>query len=101
MYDPTLQGAERINCLYLPTDTPQSERQICEELLIELQNELIEHNIYVRDFIQICQIPEEDLKNAAFVISERERPNNAGSRTYTSHNLHEVSVLMPGQVLNI
>ena len=100
VYDPQLQDAARKNNLYLPCGTPERERRICEELLIELQNELHQHNSYVRDFKQICQIKDDDLEDASFVISEKARPSDAASRTYTSHNLSEVSVMMPETVAN-
>ena len=100
VYDPQQENAARINNLYLPVGTPEKERRICEELLIEIQNELHEHNVYVRDFQQICQIPDEKIGNASFVISEKARPTNAGPRTYTSHNLSEVNVMMPEAVRN-
>ena len=86
--------------MYLPKDTPASERGICEDLLQELQAAIQAHNPYLQDFLQLCQIPEEELDEAAFVISEKERPSKAGPRTYTSHNLSEVSVMMPETVGN-
>ena len=96
--DPTLEGTARKNNLYLAKDTSRAERQICEKLLIELQNELREHNPYIRDFLQICQIPEEEVQEASFVITEKVKPQNAGARTYTAHHLTEVSVMYPEQV---
>ena len=95
VYDPELEGAARRNNLYLPANTPARERQVCEEILIEIQDELHEHNLYVQDFQQICQIPDEELEDASFVITEKERPANAGTRTYNANNLSEVSVMMP------
>ena len=78
IYDPQLQDAERINSLYLPSDTPEEERRICEELLIDPQNDLHQHSAYVRDFKQICQISDDDLHHASFVITEKARLSNAG-----------------------
>ena len=46
----------------------------------------------------MCQIPDDDLSEASFVITEKERPADAGSRNYSSHNLKEVSVMMPDGV---
>ena len=98
VHDPTLQGAARKNNLYLPKDTPRAERQICEEVLLQLQNELLQHNPYIRDFLQICEISEEEIQEAAFVITEKQKSKNAGPRTYTAHHLTEVSVMMQEQV---
>ena len=98
VHDPEQEGAARTNALYLPPGTSQQERSICEELLIDIQRELLEHNRYVRDFKQICQIPDDQLQEAAFVITEKENPSTAGTRTYTAHNLSEVSVIMPEEI---
>ena len=98
MHDPTLDNVERKNNLYLTKNTSATERQTCEDILLELQNELRDNNPYIRDFLQICQIPEEEVQDAAFVITEKQKPQNAGARTYTAHNLTEVSVMMPEQV---
>ena len=98
VHDPSLEGAARTNCLYLPQNTAPSERAILETILLELQNELRENNPYIRDFLQICQIPDEEIKESAFVITEKQKPKNAGARTYTSHHLKEVSVMMQEQI---
>ena len=90
----------RQDSLYLPNDTPLSERRICQDILRDLEKELLQYNPYVRDFLRICETPEEEIQDAAFVISEKERPAEAGSRTYTSHNLSEVSVMMPDAIGN-
>ena len=72
VHDPTLRDAARKNNLYLPRNTPKKEREICENILIQLQNELMQHNPYVLDILQMCQIPDEQLKEASFVITEKE-----------------------------
>ena len=46
VHDPTLRDAARKNNLYLPNNTPKKEREICETILIQLQNELMQHNTY-------------------------------------------------------
>ena len=40
------------------------------------------------------------MQEAAFVITEKEKPSTAGTRTYTAHNLSEVSVMMPEEIGN-
>ena len=79
----------------MPKDTSPTERRVVEELLLELQNELRENNPYIRDFLTICQIPQDEIDEASFVITEKQKPKNAAPRTYTSHHLTEVSVMMP------
>ena len=59
VHDPTMEGAQRANNLYLPRGTSENERRTCESILQDLQQELREHNPYIRDFLQICEIPEE------------------------------------------
>ena len=55
----------------------------------------------MRDFKHICQIPEDELDDRhEFVISEKARPSDAGSQTYTAHNMSEVSVMVPEAVGN-
>ena len=66
--------------------------------MAQLQEELKEHNPYIRDFIQICNIPEDQLANASFVITEKQKPQNAGPRTYPANNQTEVSAMMPEEV---
>ena len=100
VYDPTLEGAARKNSLYLPKDTPRSERAICEQVLLQLQDELRENNPFIRDFLHICQVPEEEVQEASFVNTEKQRPANTGPRTYSAHNLSEVSVMLPEAVGN-
>ena len=73
VHDPTLEDAARKNNLYLPRSTNVQERTIAEEILIELQNELKGCNPYVRNFIQICDIPDDQLSNATIFISEKEK----------------------------
>ena len=98
VHDPALEDAARVNNLYLPKGTSHTERQIVEDILLQLQNELSENNPYIRDFLNICQIPQSEIEEAEFVITERQKPRNAGPRTYTSHHLTEVSVMMPEEV---
>ena len=95
VHDPTLEDVARKNNVYLPRNTTPEERRIAEGILIELQNELKGCNPYIRNFIQICEIPDEELNTATIFINEKERPADAGSRTYTSDNLTEVSICMP------
>ena len=71
VHDPTLENAARKNNLYLPSSTSSEERRIAEDILIELQQEQKDCNPYVRSFMQICEIPDEELSNATIFISEK------------------------------
>ena len=67
VHDPTMEGAQRANSLYLPRGASENERRICESILQDPQRELREHNPYIRDFLKICKIPEEQIRAASFV----------------------------------
>ena len=57
-----------------------------------------ENSPYIRDFLAICQIPQDGIDEASFVITEKQKLKHAAPRTYTSHDLTEVSVMMPEEV---
>ena len=40
------------NILFLPNDTPSSERRVCKDILRDLKNELLQHNPCVREFLK-------------------------------------------------
>ena len=79
-------------------DKSRKERVISEETLIQLQGKLRQNNPYIRDFLQICPIPDEAIDVVSFVITGKQKPLSAGPRTYTKRHLTEVSVIMPEQV---
>ena len=62
-----------------------------------------EINPYVKDFIHICEIPDEDLKEGKLVISCKDRPKGTHERTYNKQtSLTEVSILTnsePGDIV--
>ena len=59
----------------------------------KLQETISEVNIYVKDFIQICEIPDEEIINGKLVISCKARPVGEHSRRYNLQgSLSEVSV---------
>ena len=62
-----------------------------------------ETNPYVKDFIHICEIPEEDIRQGKLVISCKDRPKGAHERTYNKQtSLSEVSILTnsePGDIV--
>jgi hypothetical protein len=43
-------------------------------------------------------IPEEEMQEASFIITEKQKQKDAEARAYTSHHLTEVSVMMPDEV---
>ena len=61
VHDPSMEGAQRANNLYLPRGTSQNEQRICDSILQDLQQQLQQHNPYIWDFLQICEIPEDQI----------------------------------------
>ena len=41
VHDPSMEGAQRANSLYLPRGTSQNEQRICESILQDLLQELL------------------------------------------------------------
>ena len=61
-------------------------------ILETVQNELHDHNLFIQDFLQIKDIPEEDIGQGKIVISAKKRPAAEHERRYNEqHNLQEVS----------
>ena len=60
----------------------------------KLQDMMMEVNPYVKDFLHICEIPEEEIQEGKLVISCKARPSGEHQRRYNEQeNLSEVSVL--------
>ena len=78
IHDPAMQETVRSHNLYLPKNTSASEKRTCESILQDLLRELAECNPYVRDFTQVCHMPEHNLHEASFVLSEKSGQNKLG-----------------------
>ena len=76
-----MQNTTRNGPLYLPTSATPAEIANCQTIFSDLKAELEHYNPYVHDFLQICDIPIDQLDEAAFVISEKHVPPTAGPRT--------------------
>ncbi len=76
----------------LPAGTTTGQAQILSLLLLELRR-CLDNNPYIRDFITACEIPENELTNANFVINAAARPAAGHSRLY-NRSFNEVSVLI-------
>ena len=61
---------------------------------------MLDINPYVNDFLHICEIPEEDIKEGKLVISCKARPDGEHEHRYnTQQSLSEVSILTNSQPL--
>ena len=60
----------------------------------KLQTLLMEVNSYVKDFLHICEIPDEEISEGKLVISCKARPDGKHARRYNAQqSLTEVSIL--------
>ena len=60
----------------------------------KLQDLMIEVNPFVKDFLHICEIPDEEIKEGKLVISCKARTSGKHERRYNEQqSLSEVSVL--------
>ena len=98
VFDPTLESSTRFNNMVLPTALSIEQKLMMNDALQTVQNELHSCNPFVQDFLQIVEMPEENLANGLIVISAK-RPNiQDHQRRYNlQSNLQEVSILTNGQ----
>ena len=80
--------------LHLPEGLSQKQRQCLAKVMEKLQSMMCEVNPYVKDFLQICEIPDEEIKDGKLVISCKARPEGQHERRYNEQQcLSEVSIL--------
>ncbi|WP_416879511.1 AAA family ATPase [Litorimonas sp.] len=97
LHDPQLETANRLenmNMVIQPMSAPK--RQMMRNLVERVETALRQVNPYIKDFVQILEIPDDELGEGHLVISadRRDRPANTHPRTYNlQSNLKEVSVL--------
>ena len=97
VHDPSMESTSRFNNMVLPNNISIQERTVLQELLQRIQNCLHEVNPFVQDFIQIMEIPDEEIANGVMVISAK-APTGEHSRRYNAQtNLKEVSILTNSQ----
>ena len=80
----------------LPTALSKGQVRIITKTMEKLQAIVKEVNPYVKDFLHICEIPDEDLMDGKIVISCRkeDRPKDSHERRYNEQQcLSEVSIL--------
>ena len=64
-----------------------------KRILEKVQHELHEHNPFIKDFLQIMELPDDDLINGKLVLTAK-KPSNEHQRRYNKPmNLQEVSIL--------
>ena len=91
--DPATQQNERFKNMHLPKNLTKKQTQIISNLLKELQELMMEVNPFVKDYIHVCEIPEEEIMDGKIVISCR-APNNEHARRYNlQESFSEVRIL--------
>ena len=92
--DPQLENAQRFEAMSLPSGMSAGNKQKIKQVLEKVQEDLHEYNPYVQDFLQIKELPEEQLQQGNIVISAKHRSEGEHVRRYNQQlNLNEVSIL--------
>ena len=98
VHDPATQHAIRMENLHLPEGLSQKQVKCLSNIMKKLQALISEVNPYVKDFLQICEIPDEQIKDGHLVISCKARPEGEHERRYNAQQcLTEVSILTNSQ----
>ena len=94
VHDPATEFTIRIANMNLPKTLTSTQVEMIKKVMAKLQMLMKEINPYVKDFIHICEIPDEDLNEGKLVISCKDRPKGTHERTYNQQtSLTEVSIL--------
>ena len=93
VFDQSLESHSRYENMVLDSSLSVNQKELLKEALITVQNDLHQSNPFIKDFLQIMELPEEDVANGKLVISAK-APNNEHRRRYNAPtNLQEVSIL--------
>ena len=94
IHDPSTQHTVRVNNMNLPESLSKKQTESISNTMKKLQNLMIEVNPFVKDFLHVCEISDEDIKDGKLVISCKARPDGEHERRYNKQeSLAEVSVL--------
>ena len=100
VYDAAMESTQRFNNMQMqiPATTSNAQKAVLRDLLQVVQDSIHQVNPYVKDFLQIIEMPEEQLGGGKIVISSK-GPSNEHARRYNAPtNLNEVCILMnPGK----
>ena len=94
VFDSAMESSTRFKNMILPTTLNLNQKNTMRELLQTVQDDLHEKNPFIKDFLQIVDIPEADLENGKIVISAKKPSREEHDRRYNLQtNLQEVSIL--------
>ena len=71
VHDPALQTSMRFENMSLPVSISDRQKHVLAEILETVQQELRDNNPFVKDFLQIKEIPEEQIGLGKIVISAK------------------------------
>ena len=103
--DSATEHTFRFKNMSLPTSLTKKQSNIIRKTLATLQDLLKDVNPFVKDLLHVCEIPDEELKDGAIIISckKQDRPKESHERRYNLQQcLTEVSVLtnsVPGDLV--
>ena len=92
--DSNLETTTRYSNMMVPENTPENVKQILRNLLERVQQVIHQINPFVKDFIQILDIPEDQLQGGKVVISAGGHPQEGHQRVYNAQtNLQELRIV--------
>ena len=80
VHDPSTQHTVRVNNMNLPVHLSTKQRSSITNTMKKLQELMKEVNPYVKDFLHIAELNDEDLKEGKLVISCQARPHGEHER---------------------
>ena len=98
VYDPALESTQRFDNMVIPSNMSNAHKDLLREAVQIAQDEIHQHNPFVKDFKQIVEMPEDEFVEGKIVITAK-TPINEHERRYNAPtNLQEVTILMsPGK----
>ena len=74
VHDPATENTMRIANMNLPKSLSKKQIETVKNIMPKLQQLMKEVNPFVKDFMHICEIPDNDIKEGKLVISCKQRP---------------------------
>ena len=82
IHDLSTQHTVRVKNMNLPSSLSKKQRESITQTMKKIQDLLTEINPFVKDFIHVCEIPEDEIKEGKLVISCKVRPEAEHERRY-------------------
>ena len=93
-FDPSLETTQRFANMTIPTGLSSTKKETLKKLLKEMQDIIKRENPFVKDFLMILELENENVLDGTLVISASARPAGEHVRRYNAPTaFSEVSVL--------